>query len=341
MILRRSVVLALLALGCRPADPAALVGPPSDGCGATLGAGVRASDSAGLQTWAVLPVSTDRCITQRLDSHMVHRAGGVAAKGRLFVFLPGTGGVAGDYRLIGAQAARSGYHALGISYPNETAVASLCNARAASCYGDTRLEVLTGRESSPAVTVDRANSIENRIIRLLQFMHGTDPAGNWNQFLVNDTTVRWGTVSVAGHSRGGGDALFIAQRYEVFRATTYASFGDALPGGQTIAPWVTRSYATPMSRVFGLISSLDEVTSPLSALAVWTTIGMGTMLVDVDITAMPYGSTQRFITAASPINSRFSQSPNHHVVALDFNTPRFNSVTPIFAGVWRALSFPP
>jgi len=341
MVFRPFVVLALLlAAGCRAGDPSGIVGPATDGCGASLGTGVTSTDSAGLRTWAVPPASTDRCISLRLDSHLAQRASTVAPKGRLFVFLPGTGGGATDYRLIGAQAARNGYHALGITYPNETAVATLCNGRSASCYGDTRRAMLTGRSSSAALTVSRANSIENRVIRLLQFMHLTDPEGAWNQFLVGDTAVRWNAVSVAGHSQGGADALFIAQRHEVFRATTYASFGDVLPSGQTLAPWLTQPFATPMSRVYGLISSLDEVTSPLTTLAVWSAIGMGTMLVDVDITAMPYGASQRFITAAPPINARFSIAPNHNVVALDFNTPRFNNATPAFAGVWRALSYP-
>lgn len=286
------------------------------------------------------PASTDRCISERLDSHLAQRAVTVAPKGRLFVFLPGGGAGATDYRLIGAQAARSGYHALGITYPNASPVSTLCNGRPASCYGDTRRTILTGRSVSPAISVSRANSIENRVIRLLQFMQVTDPDGAWNQFLVGDTAVRWSAVSVAGHAQGGADALFIAQRHEVLRATTYASFGDALPSGQNVAPWLTQPFATPMSRVFGLISSLDEVTSPFTTLAVWSAIGMGTLLVDVDITAMPYGASQRFITAAAPINARFSVAPNHNVVALDFNTPRFSNATPAFAAVWRALSFP-
>jgi hypothetical protein len=104
---------------------------------------------------------------------------------------------------------------------------------------------------------------------------------------------------------------------------------------------VTRPYATPKAQIFGLISTFDELISPTFALAVWSAIGMGPLLIDVDITAMPYGAAQRFITAAFPINSRLTASPNHNVVALDINTPRFASSVPAFAGVWRALSFPP
>lgn len=327
------------AIGC--ADGASGLLSPAPPCAAALGTGVVASDSAGLSAWSILPRSTDACITVAADSHVVFRAPGVTQTGRLFVFLPGTGATARDYRLILSQAARNGYHAIGITYPNETAVATLCAGAAGACYGDVRLEIVTGQSSSGVVTVDRANSIENRIVRLLGFMRATEPAGNWGQFLVGDTAVVWSKVSVAGHSQGGGHALFIAQRHAVLRATAYASFGDALPNGTSIAPWVTRPYATPKGQIFGLVSTFDELISPTFALAVWTAIGMGPLLVDVDITAMPYGAAQRFITAAFPINARLTASPNHNVVALDINTPRFASSAPAFASVWRALSFPP
>ncbi len=342
MVFRPALPLALwAATACTSTEPAALTAPPSDSCAATPGVGVLAANGDGLASWAVLPSSTDACITQRLDSHFVYRAPNVPQTGRLFVFLPGTGAVARDYRLILAQAARGGYHAMGISYPNDAAVFTLCATAAGTCHGEARLELLTGQPVSAVVNVDRANSIENRVIRLVRFMQTTEPAGNWGQFLVGDSAVAWSKVSIAGHSQGGGHALFIAQRYVVLRATAYASFGDAQSGGSGVAPWVTRPYATPMSRVFGLISTFDEIVPPATTLAVWSAIGMGAMLVDVDITEMPYGTAQRFITAAPPINTRFTLSPNHNVVAADFNTPRLSSSVPAFAGVWRALSFPP
>jgi hypothetical protein len=327
------------AIACAD-GPSRLLSPVAP-CSAALGAGVTATDSAGLSAWAILPRSTDACVTLAPDSHFVYRAPGVSQMGRLFVFLPGTGATARAYRLILSQAARNGYHAIGVTYPNDGAVATLCAGAPGACYGDARLEIVTGQPSSAVVTVDRANSIENRIVRLLEFMRATEPGGNWGQFLIGDTAVAWSKVSVAGHSQGGGHALFIAQRHAVLRATAYASFGDALPNGTSVAPWVTRPYATPKAQIFGLVSTFDETMSPTFALAAWSAIGMGPLLVDVDITAMPYGAAQRFITAAFPINARINATPNHNVIALDINTPRFASSVPAFAGVWRALSFPP
>ena len=314
--------------------------PSPDPCVATLGVGVRSSVAAGLTTWAILPSSTDNCITQRLDSHFVYRATAVAATGRLFIFLPGTNAVAQHYQLILAQAARSGYHAIGISYPNDDAVGTLCATQPTTCYGDTRLEILTGQATSAQVTVNRPNSIENRIVRLLRFMRSTEPTGDWGQFLQGDTAVVWGSVSIAGHSQGGGHALFIAQRYAVYRATAYASFGDGLPDGTAVAPWVTRPYATPTNRLFGFISTFDELVSPSTALAVWTAIGMSGAAVNVEDAPPPFGASQRFITSAPPANRLLTLSPNHNVVVVDVNTPKVALAAPAFADVWRALSFP-
>jgi hypothetical protein len=322
-------------------EPTTPVTPVVDPCVATPGVGVNARTLNGLSISAVLPRSTDGCITQRLDSHYVYRAPAVTALGRLLVFLPGTGAVAQNYQLILAQAARAGYHAIGITYPNEQAVGTLCASETTSCYAATRLEILTGSATSPVVDVNRANSIENRLIKLLRFMRTAEPAAGWGQYLLTDSTIEWRRLSIAGHSQGGGHALFIAQRYEVFRGSAYASYGDYLPNSTLTAPWVTQPFATPASRLAGFISIRDELISPAGALTTWSTIGMQGTAVNVDSIAAPYVTGQRFVTTATPENPGVVIAPNHNVVVVDVNTPKTGvTLTPAFAEVWRAVSFP-
>jgi hypothetical protein len=79
--------------------------------------------------------------------------------------------------------------------------------------------------------------------------------------------------------------------------------------------------ATPLSRIFGVISSFDEVTSLSAALAAWTAIGMGPALVDIDVTTTPCGAAQRFITATIPATGLTTRFPNHKVLTADLNTP--------------------
>jgi hypothetical protein len=228
---------------------------------------------------------------------------------------------------------------VGISYPNSEAIGVLCATQPTNCYGDARLEVVTGQAASAVVAVNRANSIENRLIKLLRFMRSTEPAGNWGQFLTGDTAVLWSKISIAGHSQGGGHALFIAQRYSVGRATAYGSYGDGLPGNAGPAPWVTRPYATPTSRIVGFISAFDEIVVPLQAFSAWSAIGLTGAVVDVDENPPPFGAAQRFFTNAAPANRLLAVSPNHNLVVLDLNTPKVGT-TPVFADIWRALSFP-
>ncbi len=330
----------LAACGSSTTAPAPIT-PTADVCVSSPGVGVNARTLNGLAIAAVLPQSTDACITQRLDSHFVFRAAAVPALGRLLVFLPGTGAVAQNYQLILGQAARAGYHAIGLTYPNEQAVGTLCAAQPASCYASTRLEILTGNTTSGVVELNRANSIENRLIKLLRFMRAAEPSAGWGQYLLTDSTVEWRRISIAGHSQGGGHALFIAQRYEVYRASAYASYGDYLPNSTATAPWVTQAYATPATRLAGFISTRDELISPVGALTTWGTIGMSGAAVNVDTTAGPYVTGQRFVTAATPENSALVIGPNHNVVVVDVNTPKVGaSLTPVFADVWRAVSFP-
>lgn len=342
--MRLALGALLLAVACGGGTAATTTAPGGapDPCAATPGTGTSLTSAAGVNRWAVLPKGTDGCLTQNLDTHFVYRAPAVAATGKLFVFLPGTGAIPQYYTLILAEAAKAGYHAIGLTYPNDQAIGVLCAATGGSCHGDARLEVLTGQPASAVVSVDRRHSIEHRLARLLAFMQATEPAGTWNQFLVGDSTIDWSKVSVAGHSQGGGHALFIAQRYAVWRATAYASGGDILAGG-TAAAWVGNAFATTGDRLFGFISTADELVPPAATISTWGTIGMAAYgaATTVDGASPPFGGTHRLTTAATPANPGVAAGPNHNVVVVDANTPKVGgTAAPVFAAVWRYLSFP-
>ena len=48
------------------------------------------------------------------------------AKKRLFVFMPGTGNKPVDYQYFSGEAARAGYHVIGLMYRNDKAIESVC-----------------------------------------------------------------------------------------------------------------------------------------------------------------------------------------------------------------------
>src|SRR3954464_3526857 len=92
-----------------------------------------------------------------------------------------------------AATGRLGYHAIVLAYANEAPVSALppigCGnnvdppASPPNCAFNARMEILDGKGESTVVSVDRANSIENRLTKLLQHLAATYPGEGWSQFV--------------------------------------------------------------------------------------------------------------------------------------------------------------
>lgn len=105
-----------------------------------------ASTASGVQQEALFrPSVTDPAITQFNDRHYAVVDPAVTGRGRLVLFLPGTGATPFLYREFPKNAARHGFHALGLMYPNDNAINVLCQHFAPSdpdAAGNARLEVI-------------------------------------------------------------------------------------------------------------------------------------------------------------------------------------------------------
>ena len=165
----------------------------------------------------VLPTATDAGIRSALEPHRVRvPSPGATAKGRLFVFLPGTGATPALYRGILRVGADRGYHAIGLNYPNAEAVGVLClNSVDADCHGKVRNEVINGVDTSALVAVSPTESLLNRLTKLLQWLHAQSPGEGWGAFVLPSGALDWSRITVAGHSQGGGHAAWIAQQVAV------------------------------------------------------------------------------------------------------------------------------
>jgi hypothetical protein len=287
----------------------------------------------------VLPASTDAAIDTDLDVHFaVNPAPAVSAKQRLFVFMPGTFGKPQNVRAIVREAAAHGLHAIGLNYPNDATVGSLCNGSAdANCHGNVRAEILTGTDTTSLVSVTRANSIENRLIKLLQALHTQAPTEGWGAYLTNDGQPDWSRIRVAGHSQGGGHAAFIAKRYAVERAIYFSSPADAVAGQP--APWIQIAGVTPGARQAGFIHVRDELTALAVASVAWQAMGLTGPQTSVDGASAPFGGAHQLTTDAAPNPSGTARAPFHGSTVSDDVTPRAADGTPLFAPVWRALAF--
>jgi hypothetical protein len=289
------------------------------------------------QSFFIAPQTTDPNISTNLNNHYISINRSVTAKNQLFVFFPGTGGVAFNYLEINNTAADLGFHAINLTYPNDEAVNILCGAPNANldCYANVRLETKDGTDRTTLVNVSRPNSIENRLIKLLIHLRNQFPNDNWGQFLINDSTLNWSKIIVSGHSQGGGHAGIIGRYHAVVRVVMFAAM-DFNGLANAPANWIGVPSSTPNAtssdKFWGFSHTRDEMINFMTlSTRVWTAYGMSNYgaIVNVDVTLPPYNSTHSLTSNAECDNF-------HGCVVADARLVRQNGV-PVYKPVWEYL----
>lgn len=284
----------------------------------------------------ILPSETDPAINNPNNSHIAYYNTSVTHKNKLFVFFPGTGGTPFGYQEILKTAADLGYHSIGLMYPNAQAINSICGASTdTTCHRMARQEVLEGVDVHPTVTVDRINSIENRLIKLLKYLDVQYPTFGWDQYLTNDSVITWDKYVVAGHSQGGGHAGFIGKVRTVDRVLMFAA-ADWIPLLNRNADWITIPGLTPMSNYYALIHDQDEQIPFSIEQTTWQNYGLfdygNLILVDTAIT--PYGNSRTLYTQLTP---NTSATAFHNAPVVDMHTPVDGSSNLLLEPVWEYM----
>lgn len=293
----------------------------------------------------MVPTAADARIAGGQDVYVViNPATAVAARGKLFVMLPGTGGPPRAYRLIVRAGAARGYHAIGLSYPNDVAVNDLCPPSPdPDCAGNVRREIILGEDRTPLVTVDAASSIVGRLTSLLAYLARTAPGEGWDQFLIGGVP-DWSKITVAGQSQGSGHAGYMAKLYALGGVAMFSGPGDVGLGGRGLATWLSLAQATPAARMYGFIHRDDERVPAALAQAEWNALGLGSFgaAVEVDGRTAYAGPSHELLTtvAPNPAGASPSGSPLHGSTVVDFVTPLDASGAPQFASVWAYMAFP-
>ncbi|WP_016949475.1 hypothetical protein [Anabaena sp. PCC 7108] len=285
----------------------------------------------------VAPLSTDPAINDWLDPHYVVIDQSANLRNKLFVFFPGSFGNPSRQKLITQFAAKQGYHAINLNYPNSWTVDRLCRKNSApDCYAKVRQEIIEGKDYSPLVNISPANSIENRMLKLLQYLNQQYPQQGWSQYF-NKDMIKWDLVVVSGHSQGGGHAAMLGKQHRVARVIMLAAPADysvvsSVVSGQ-IASWLAAPGQTPPERYYGFAHIKDPGYARIQK--AWELLGMANYgsAVNVDGQQPPYNYSHRLITALIP--SR--QGKYHGSVATDGTTPRQSDGTPVFQKVWQYL----
>lgn len=273
----------------------------------------------------VEPSSTDPAISSSFDSHQTFLDTSVVENGRLLIFLPGTDAQPRAYQRILTAAASLGYHVIGLAYPNSESVANLCDGDPA-CYEPVRREIFEGGDFAPQVSVDSANAILNRTVKLLQYLDASFGDEHWGQFL-NGGGLRFDRIAVAGHSQGGGEAAYIAKVREVARVAMFSAPVDAVDGAS--APWIDTNHVTPVDRYFGFAHESDPAFADITTN--WVSLGLGSASdrVLVDSSAAPFGGAHQLETA-------LRVGRPHNSTAVDADTPTTLG-EPVYADVWLTM----
>jgi hypothetical protein len=275
----------------------------------------------------------------------------VAPRGKLLVFLPGTQGRPSQYAYILRAGAARGFHAVGINYPNQTAMGSLCQfSTDPECYWTARTEVVFGN-GAPVIgqsAVSRADSIVTRLNKLLAWLSTNQPAEGWEQYLRADRTVDWSKVVLAGHSQGGGHVGVLAKTVVLGRAVYFSAPEDWNELINRPAGWTaTRANVTPASLQYGFGSDLDTLVPNAHAFAHWDALGLARPIagaVLVDSTPTPFLNSHQLRTALgfNPASTALTIALRYHgVTVVDTSTPLDGAGKPLFDsnGVWEFLCF--
>jgi hypothetical protein len=275
----------------------------------------------------------------------------VSARGKLLVFIPGSRGVPTQYTFILRAGATRGFHAIGLNYENQTAMGSLCQTSLVSdCYWNARNVVVFGgglpvTGQSP---VSSADSIVNRLNKLLVWLKANNPAENWGQFLTADNTVDWSKVVLAGHSQGGGHVGVLAKTVSLSRAIYFSSPEDWNNVTDQPANWTAvRANVTSAALQYGFGADSDTLVPNPHAFAHWDNLGLakpGSGPVLFNDGGTPASSSRQFRTSLSfnPTSTALTLAlKNHGITVVDTSTPLDGNGKPLFDtnGVWEYLCF--
>src|SRR5437016_3931197 len=299
-VARCTVVAASITLVLAGCQDAAAASHGSPALGATPTMSIQANPPFVLHQ--VPPASTENNIDKWLSDHFVWLYPGAERGEKLFVHLPGGANpiqVPASFQFLAREAARLGYHVIVLTYPNQDRGIELLCVGNPACEENVRLDIIDGGDRSfPVVDVSRANSIDNRLTKLLERLTLDHPEEGWSQFL-NDGEPNWSQIVLSGFSFGGSEAAMLAKLHRVNRVTLFAAprDADATAGGQP-PPWVALG-ETPSERYYGLVHQQD----PLSALTLtsWREkLDMQqfgeAVFEDASMSAPPYGNTHMLVT---------------------------------------------
>jgi len=236
------------------------------------------------------------------------------------------------------MAANNGFHCINLTYRNGVSGHAACAASVDSnCHINYRKEIIEGINYSPEVTVNTASSINNRLIKLLEYLSLNYPSQNWAQYYTG-STILWNNIIVSGHSQGGGHAAVIAMTEPVKRVLMFASPNDYSDTLMMRATWTSLPHVVPDSNYYAFNALSDSVIDSWIQFEHSDALNLDNFgdTVNVDLTNSPYtDSRQLYTTQITPPLSILKLT--HNIMIRDFETPLDSTGIPVFECVWKYM----
>ena len=291
----------------------------------------NSSDVVTTREYWVSPKTTDTTITTFLSTHFVTVQTGGILKNILVVYIPGTNRTPSSSRAFTMKAASMGYHALSLTYQNNTTGNGICASTGdTSCHRRLRSEVLDGIDRHPSVVISPVNSVIHRLTKLLIYLHKAQPTQGWGQYILNGQ-VNWSKVIVSGHSQGGALAGLIGKLYPVRRIVMF-SIVDYLDNGK-IPSWET--LPANNENYYALTNQNDELIPWNKVRYIWTVTGWLSYgsVKNVDYILPPYSNTHMLITNRSTPST--SIDPYHNMTGVDSYIPKNAQGRYVYEKAWE------
>ena len=271
--------------------------------------------------------------------HLVWLDRSARSNPKLFVFMPGFNNRPDMHQLLGKEAARLGYHSIGLMYKNSVRPEAPCGPGPAQdqerdCSERVRLEIIDGIDRSKHVEVTPANGIDNRLTKLLRYLDAQFPDEGWSSFLRHGEP-KWSRIAVAGHSTGAGQAAMIGKLRHVDRVVMFSGPPDGADA------WVSID-KTPAVKHFGLVHKRDpftDLTFAKASMAGFRALQMerfGSPVV-VESREPPYRRTHILLTDLLPQTGSYTHPFPHGSTARDSFTPLDTNGRPRLLDAWRYL----
>lgn len=294
----------------------------------------QSCNESSLITQQIKTKDTDSDIPLELSKHYTYFNPDCTNRGFLVLHLVGSYDNPSNNTLFPSYAANNGFHSICLKYKNSTAAQTACGSSTDThCYANFRKEVIEGGDYSSEVDVDETNSIYNRTLKLLQYMHLNNPTEGWSTYY-NNETINWSKIIVSGHSQGGGHAAYIAKNNQVARVLMFASPNDYSNHFNAPAPWIGTTHITPTSSYYGFNNLHDGVVDFSDQFEIWADLGMpaeGDSL-NIDLTSNYSSSKQLYTTQTGTTGNA-----NHSLMIRDEHTPLNGDNKSIFEPIWAYM----